>query len=255
MFFLLPSTVNLFAAGRPKKSFFCMAQLFFFFAAQARCRSANYNHDITHIKTQRKVVSDFAGKIGAFFTPPLWPLFFFGKKFFSDLLQEFPNVFSMKLTVKNFRNCFSIKLAVKNFRIFFSMKLTAKKVLEFFLNEFSSKNFPQFFAVNFIKKNFEKFLIVNLRLLKNFLLLNSLKKNSKFFYSQFDWKNISKFFQKIRKKIFCQKKKGSQGRWKMHLFFQQNLTRPFVGFWHNHHINSEEIIWKSTMRQGIQKKI
>ena len=37
------------------------------------------------------------------------------------------------------------------------------------------------------------------------------KKNSKTFYSQFHWKNISKFFQKIRKKHFLPKKKKSQG--------------------------------------------
>ena len=62
----------------------------------------------------------------------------------------------------------------------------------------------------FYWKKFQKFLIVNFRLLKNFLLLNSLKKNSKIFYSQFHWKKISKIFQKIRKKSFCLKKKRSQ---------------------------------------------
>ena len=130
-----------------------------------------------NVKTQRKVVSDFAGKKGAF--PPLWPLFLFlGKK----------NFFGWKI-----------------FEIFFN-EIGCKKFSIFFCNEFSSKKF------------------------------------SKFFYSQFHWKNILKFFQKIRKKFFALKKKrGHRGECTF-FFFQQNPTRPFVGFWREKIWSVQEIL-------------
>ena len=97
------------------------------------------------------------------------------------------------------------------------------------------KNFRIFFYCWSHWKKFRKFLIVNFRLLKkirNFLLLNSLKKQfenflhsislkkiSKMFYCWIHWKtfrkfftvnliekNISTFFRKIWKKLFCHKK-------------------------------------------------
>ena len=79
-------------------------------------------------------------------------------------------------------------------------------------------------------KKFRKFLIVNFRLLKNFLLLNSLQKKFEIFYSQFHWKTFRIFFRKSEKNFLPKKKRGSQGGG-ICSFFQQNPTRPFVGFW------------------------
>ena len=53
-----------------------------------------------NVKTQRKVMSDFPGKIVGI-TFPVTLFFFCGKNFFFEL------VFSMKLIVKNFRNFFN----------------------------------------------------------------------------------------------------------------------------------------------------
>ena len=106
-----------------------------------------------------------------------------------------------------------MKLAVKNFRIFFCNEFSSKK-FENFLQSISLKKNSKIFYSQFHWKKLLKFSIVNFRLLKYFLLLNSLqKKISKTFYSQLHWKNISNFFQKIRKKKFLPKKKrGHRGQ-------------------------------------------
>ena len=95
---------------------------------------------------------------------------------------------------------------------FFTAEFIAKKIQKFFTANFIAKTFRNVFTANFIEKNFPKFLIVNFRLLKNFLLLNSLQNKFENFLQSISLKKISKIFQKIRKKHFClKKKKRSQG--------------------------------------------
>ena len=106
-----------------------------------------------------------------------------------------------------------------------------KKKFENFLQSISlKKKNRKFFTANFIEKKFQKFFTVNLRLLKNFLLLNSLQKKSKIFYSQFHWKKILKIFQKIRKKIFCLKKKNGHRGVKCSFFFSKIRHHLSLGF-------------------------
>ena len=112
----------------------------------------------------------------------------------------------------------------------------------------AGKKVRKFFTVNFIEKTFRKLLIVNFRLLKNFLLLNSLQKKFENFLQSISLKNISKFFRKSEKK-FLPKKNGITGG-KMQLCFQQNPTRPLVGFWCCERIarNSIPSFWKKKMK-------
>ena len=100
-----------------------------------------------------------------------------------------------------------------------------QNIEKFFQSISLQNNFENFFQPISLQKNFEnflqpilwkkfrKFFIVNFKLLKKiFFTAEFIAKNSKFFYSQFHWKKISKNFQKIRKKFFCLKnKKRSQG--------------------------------------------
>ena len=77
-------------------------------------------------------------------------------------------------------------------------------------------------------KHFRKFLIVNLRLLKNFLLLNSLQKKFENFLQSISLKkNFESFSENPKKQIFALKKRGGENSGQ---FFQKNPTRPFVGF-------------------------
>ena len=119
------------------------------------------------------------------------------KNLFFRIFRKNVEFFSMNSAVNNFRNCFSMNSAEKNFEFFFnSLKLTIE-------------NFRNFLLLNSLKNNFE-----------NCLLLNSLKKNST-------------LFRKIRKKFFATKKKRvTEGGEKSRQFFQENPTRPFVGFWY-----------------------
>ena len=77
------------------------------------------------------------------------------------------------------------------FRIF-------RKNVEFFFNEIDCKKFSKIFENFQLKKN------------RNFLLLNSLKKNCEnFFTVNFIEKTIRYFFRKFEKKHFCHKTKGN----------------------------------------------
>ena len=94
--------------------------------------------------------------------------------------------------------CFFNEIDCKKFLNFFCIEFSSKK----FFNEICCKKFSNFFYCWIHCKNNSKILYSQFHW----------KNISKFFYSQFHWKNISKFFQKIRKNVFClKKKKGSQG--------------------------------------------
>ena len=172
----------------------------------------------SNVKTQQKVMLDFAGKKGAF--PPVTPFFVLGKKcffgfseniskcFFNEIdCKKFANFFcnefsskkffnSLKLTIKNFRNFFN-EIGCKKFLNFFYRWIHCKKNSKFFYSQFNWKKIQKFFTANFIEKTFRKFLIVNFRLLKNFLLLNSLQKTiRKFFTVNFIEKTFPNFFRK-----------------------------------------------------------
>ena len=70
----------------------------------------------------------------------------------------------------------------------------------------------KFFTVNFIAKKFQKFLIVNFRLLKNFLLLNSLKKQFENFLQSISLKkNFDNFSENPKKKFLPKKKNDHRG--------------------------------------------
>ena len=90
----------------------------------------------------------------------------------------------------------------------------------------------KFFFSNFLKKCRICFSMkLTVKNFRNFLLLNSLKKNSKIFYSQFHWKKIGIFSENSKKKSFATKKKGSQGGISTIFPGKENPTWPFVGFW------------------------
>ena len=72
------------------------------------------------------------------------------------------------------------------------------------------------FFVNFSKKSQNFFSMkLTVKNLENVLLLNSLKKHFKI------------FSENSKKKSFAKKKRGFQGG---NQFFQENQTRPFIGF-------------------------
>ena len=93
-----------------------------------------------YVKTQRKVMSDFPGKIDEF--SPLWPLFFVTKNVFFEFSEKMSNFFFNEIDCKKFSKFFSMNSAVKNFEFFFnSLKLTIK-------------NFRNFLLLNLMKKFF-----------------------------------------------------------------------------------------------------
>ena len=138
---------------------------------------------------------------------PLWSLFFLAKKLFSDFLKKFWNVFFNEIDCKKFSNVFC--------------------------NEFSSKKFF----------NSLKLTIENFRLLKIFLLLNSLKKISKTFLQSISLKTIRKFFsanysislkkhfeifsENPKKTFLKQPKKKGVTRGGMHRFFPAKCYTTF----------------------------
>ena len=100
---------------------------------------------------------------------------------------------------KIFEKIFTVNFIEKKFSNIFYWWIHWKK---------TSKNFYCWFHW----KTFRKFLIVNFRLLKNFLLLNSLKKISKIFTVNFIEKKFRSFFRKSEKKFLPQKnKRGHRG--------------------------------------------
>ena len=131
--------------------------------------------EIFTVKAQRKVMLDFPGNIVRI--PPCDLLFVLWQNCFFRIFRKNVKFFFNEIDCKKFSKCFSMNSAVKNFEFFFnSLKLTIK---------------------NFRKK------------IRNFLLLNSLKKIWKIFHSQFHWKKNSTFFRKIgKKKIFLLQKKN-----------------------------------------------
>ena len=72
----------------------------------------------------------------------------------------------------------------------------------FFTDNFITKKIRKFFTANFIEKNFKNFLIVNFRLLKIFLLLNSLQNKFENFLQPIFLKKISKIFYRVRL-LYC----------------------------------------------------
>ena len=124
---------------------------------------------------------------------------------FLEKLSGFSPPFFFVFVAKDFFSDF-----LKKFRNFFSMKLTVK-IFEIVFNEFSSK----------------KFLIVNFRLLKNFLLLNSLKKFSKIFTVNFVEKKFRNFFRKSEKNFFATKKKGGAQGVKIRVIFPGKSDTTF----------------------------
>ena len=110
----------------------------------------------THVKTQRKVVSDFSGKIVGI--SPVWPLFFLWQKnFFFEFSEKMSNFFSMKLTGKKFRNFFN-EFSIKKFRKFLMVNFRLlKKNSKFFYCWIHWKKFRKFFTLNFIEKKFKIF--------------------------------------------------------------------------------------------------
>ena len=100
-------------------------------------------------------------------------------------------------------------MAVKKFSICFFNEIDCEKFLKFFCNEFSSKKI--FNSLKLTIKKFQKFLIVIFRLLKNFLLLNSLQKQFENFLQSISLKKIFENFSENPKKKFCLKKKGGHG--------------------------------------------
>ena len=131
-----------------------------------------------YAKTQRNIVSDFAGK-KVHSPTPSDTFFFLGKNNFFGFCEN---------------------------------------ISKFFCNEFSSKKISKFFFNEIDCKKFRKFLIVHFRRLKNFLLLIPLQKNSKMFYSQFDWKKFGNFFKKSEKNVLPKKEKGVTGEGKCTFF-------------------------------------
>ena len=92
----------------------------------------------------------------------------------------------------------------------FLQPILLKKVSKIFYSQFHWKKQSKFFYSQFYWKKFRKFLIVNFRLLKNFLLLNSLKKKiQKFFTVNFIEKKFRKFLIvnfRLLKKFFRAKR-------------------------------------------------
>ena len=125
-----------------------------------------------------------------------------------------------------------MKLSVKNFRIFFAMKLTVKNFWICFAMNSAVKNFQFFFLKSTsLQKKFRKFLIVNFMLLKNFFTAEFIAKKFRKVLQSISLKKHFEIFSENPKKNFLPKKKeGSQGG-NLQLFFQQNLTPLFVGFW------------------------
>ena len=110
-----------------------------------------------------------------------------------------------------------MKLTVKNFRIFLLLNSLKKKKSKFFYSQF-------------YWKRFREFLIVNFRLLKNFLLLNSLQKKFENFLQSISLKKNFENFSENPKKTFLPKKKTVTGGGECS-FFSSKIRHHFsLGF-------------------------
>ena len=109
------------------------------------------------IKTQRKVVSDFAEKKATNF--PLWSFFFFRQKyFFFGFSEKISKCFFNEIDCKKFSKIFHSQFHWKKFRKFLIVNFKLlKKNLKFFYCWIHCKNISKIFTVNFIEKKFRNF--------------------------------------------------------------------------------------------------